>query len=609
MAQPTSLEDWRVSLVPNGERGASGRPGGPPAWLVQAYEDPAAFWAIAAPRLVAAAPGASRSAVFDWYDLFHEFGERHAEGARRAFVDYSPGTGYRAETYAVLAQKAKELAAEWRRCGVEPGCTVCVVLAPSPMYVASLLAAWHCGAVVSVVPPSGRSFVQRALQALRGDPDTGEIAEDAVVYCVVGADGQTWVEAQPGVVPLPWRGEGSRASGAVAHRYQAGEAAGRFFSPLTADWDNPVLVGAEQLTLGALRDGLLLLRLSPEEAVSAPGFCTVQFKPGLLLATLAAGAHWLELSDEELGDGAMLFDGTVSVLGISDRVRALLLAGKKLGSRIPKRWFRNIAEDDDIRAWTDAQQKLAQAGIRGMNYFANTAAGGSLFFSPWTLAPVAAGVWRSPGLPCELCEPNGTGMPSLSDAGMLSPVAKFTASRGLARELTVAAVGRSIVALTLDAEVWVMNLGSHWEGKVLPEQQMEQLLLDRFPRLARAAVVVPLPARRVASRARVALVVFAYPKQDERLDPAQVRQYLVAELGENWVPQRVEVYELNPKLLDSKKSTTEIDRASCAAQFLDGTLWSKARYGAVFTGLARLWSEVEPMSPDGGDAQADTEVT
>lgn len=609
MPQPTLLEDWRASLVRSGERVGGARPAGPPEWLAQAHEDPAAFWTAAAPCLVASAPGASRSAVFDWYDLFHEFAERHAEGTRRAFVDYSAGTGMRAESYVGLVQKAKALGAEWRRRGVEPGCTVCVVLAPSSMYLASLLAAWHCGAIVSVVPPNGPSFVQRALQALRGDPESGEIAEEAVVYCIVGADGQNWVQNQSGVVSLPWTGDSTRASGAAAYRYRAGEVAGRFFSPLTADWDNPVAVGAEQLYLGALRDGLLLLRLSPEDTVAAPGFCDVQFKPCLLFATLAAGAHWLELSEEELGRGEMLFDGTVGVLGISGPVRALLLGRGKLGSRTLGRWFRNIAEDDDIRAWIAAEQKLALAGVRGMNYFANTAAAGSLFFSPWTLAPAAAGVWRSPGLACELCEPNGTGMPSLSDAGVLSPLAKFTASRGLQRELSVAALGRSIVCQTLDADVWVTNLGSHWEGKVLPEQQMERLLLDRFPRFARAAVVVPLPARHLSSHARVVLAVFAYPRQHDRLDAAQVRRYLVAELGEKWVPQRVDVYELNPRLLDAKKSPSEIDRASCAAQYLDGTLWSKARCGEVFTSLARLWSEIDPMSAGGGDATAETEIT
>jgi hypothetical protein len=58
-----------------------------PAWLRDSYADPSALWQTAAPELIAAAPGVPRSAVFQWYNLFHELGARHAVGSRAAHQD------------------------------------------------------------------------------------------------------------------------------------------------------------------------------------------------------------------------------------------------------------------------------------------------------------------------------------------------------------------------------------------------------------------------------------------------------------------------------------------------------------------------------------------
>jgi hypothetical protein len=592
---------WRQELF-------EARPGQPrPTWLRDSLADPSAFWQLAAPELIAAAPGVPRSAVFQWYNLFHELGARHAVGSRAAHQDYSPGRGFRSETYAALAERALGLATAWRQRGVVPGSSVLLVQNVGAAYVACALAAFCCGATLSVLPPDGPSFVRRALRAVAAAaarapadpaapaaPPAAEAKPDGPpLFVVAGITARPWVEHEPGVELLDWESVPS-ARGAPSiepHRYEANEAAARLFSPLSPEWDTPVELSAEQLYLCALRDGLLLLGLEPGQGIAAPGFCEVQFKPGLLFAALAAGATWVELSLDELEGGRALFGGAVAVLGVSGPLRRLLMASQPPPAGRLTRWFRNLAEDNAVKAWSGFEGFMKESGALGMQWFGNSAAGGSLLFSAWTSEPSSAGVYRAPGLVCELSEPNGTGMPALADVGLVSPPAKPPAGKGV-HPLPASALGQLVIVDTEASDLWVTNLGSHRRGVVLPEGQIEQVLAESFVGAVRAAVLVVLPLAGESGGQRVALVVYARPASF--LSPSALREVLLAELGAERVPDQIEVFELNPKPLDAKKDASRVDRAACRAEYLSGMAWRKSRC-AVFGQLAALSAEVEAI--------------
>jgi hypothetical protein len=590
------LNDWFCDLVESTEHAASRAVSMPRCLSAVADEEghhqPDLFWTRCARALVARAAGSSRSAVLGWYCLFHELGERHVAAGSVAVVEYGTGTGFSNTSYAELVRSAGHLAESWLQSGLVAGDAVCIVLPMGVAFVRCLLATWYCGAVVSIVPPDGPEFVRRALLALRSDPKTHEPIEGARVYGVFGQDAEEWVRGQEGVEPLTWAIHTAAGSPSPApHRYAAEEPAARFFSPLYSDWDAPVYVSAEQLYLGALRDAFLF-RLVAGEGVAAPAACEVSLKPVLLFATLASGASWVELALEEVADGSALFEGRVQVLAISNELRARLRDLPRFRPGRVTRWLRNVAEDDDYGAWEALQKKLAEAGILGMNLFANAAAGGVILFSRWSALVLNQGTWLAPGLLCELTEANGTHMPTLSDVGMITPLESFEAPDGFAEGLSDAAMGRIVVARGASGHVWVTNLGSHWEGKVLPEVQIEELLHAEFTETARAAVLVVLPTRQSSSRERVQLVVFARPSATDPLSVEAVRDFLQKSLGANWVPKDVRVFEVNPKLVDPKKPNGEIDRPGCVGQYLSGTVWLKQRCGAVFRELARLSARV-----------------
>jgi hypothetical protein len=285
---------------------------------------------------------------------------------------------------------------------------------------------------------------------------------------------------------------------------------------------------------------------------------------------------------------------------VSGPLRRLLVSGKAPPAGRVTRWFRNLAEDSAVKAWAGFDGLMKTSGALGMRWFANSAAGGSLLFSAWTSEPSSASVYRTPGLACELSEPNGTGMPALADVGMLSPPAKAPAGKGV-HVLPPSALGQLVIVDTEASDLWVTNLGSHRRGVVLPEAQIEQVLQDEFRGAVRAAVLVVLPLAGESSGQRVALVVYARPQSF--LSPSDLRDVLLAELGAERVPDQIEVFELNPKPLDARKDASVVDRAACRTEYLSGMAWRKSRCG-VFQQLAALSAEVTAIRDHRQEARA-----
>jgi hypothetical protein len=172
-------------------------------------------------------------------------------------------------------------------------------------------------------------------------------------------------------------------------------------------------------------------------------------------------------------------------------------------------------------------------------------------------------------------------MPPLGDVAMLVPLKVPKPQPGIALGLPDAALGHLVLATTPSHDIWVMNLGRHRSATVLPERQIEELLAAAYPGLVRAAVLVVLPIHHQAARQRVALIVFVRPSDGAGALAASITDYLRSELGEERSPDRVEVFELNPRHHDPKAPQTEIDSAGCAGQYISGALWGKSRLSTV----------------------------
>ncbi|HKE15788.1 MAG TPA: AMP-binding protein [Kofleriaceae bacterium] len=584
----TDLEPLRRSLL-----AGDGCSFAAPAWLSDAASDPAGFWRALGPALVAAPAGSSRSTLFERYQLAHELGARHASGRAPALVTHDDSVGARASSYARVVETARALAGGWRARGARAGMVVALVAPPSPELVAGLLAAWQLGAVPAPIPVRGRTYLRDRLAALGPD-------------AVASSKGHAlWLEV-PAEQRLPVAATGNEPDPGAAHAYAPDEAALRVFSPLGDAPLQPFDVSAERLYLGAVRDGALFFGLGAGLGLAAPGACEAHVVPALLFACLATGAHYIAVGIEDAcRRPELVLGGQVHVLGVDARLRDAVLAADA-GGPGPARWFRNPAAAHEPAAWGRLAASRPFSRARGACYFPSPVAGGAITWSPWRRSPELNVALPAPGLPWQLVDPGRGGAPSTDGTGVLACSDPAAPPEALGRPLLGAlaggarAAGRATAGADAQAageSLWVATLGAHREGRRLPAEEIEALVMRSHAALVWACRLVD------DVRAGAALVVFARPDRVAPDLPARdalaraLAGTIEAELAPDLAPDRIDVYTLAPRAADEPDPLDPLDRDWCHGQHASGRLQGK-QVEPVFTALALLRQALEER--DGG---------
>jgi acyl-CoA synthetase (AMP-forming)/AMP-acid ligase II len=546
-------------LVNAGGKGQDGeRPFVPPAWLGESHRDPEAFWRTVGPVLLAGPGGSARSSLFDRYNLFHELGARHAGRRMLGYVEPAPGAGFVESSYASLVERAACLATAWKDRGVEPGATVALLAPLSAEAVVAWLAGFRCGAVVAPVPAFGRAFMRNRLEALKPD------------FVATGAGRAAWLRLDPETTLPLVADDDVRPDSAPAYAYASDEPAARFFSPLGRD---PLAVHeltAHQLLLGALRDGVLLLSLDAGDTVAAPGFCDTQEKPPLLLATLAAGACWLEVGLESAASEPDEMLGRATVVGVHDDLRDAWLTARPR-TRLA-RWFRNPAGPPAYEAWDRfAAQPFAERAL-GSNLFVNGAAGGAIACGAWRHNPGRNQILLAPGQPWRLASASLRSTDALGASGVLACAGET---------LPADAIGR-IVAVRAGGEyIWVTCLDAHRRAQRLPSAEICAAVTRAHSEVWRCALVdYAKDDGGLANGA--ALVVFLRPDR-EPLSARDVADTIAQEIGEQFQPDRTDFFDVPART--TKEGDLDLDW--CRSHYADGLLALKQRE-RLFRGLGRL---------------------
>lgn len=542
------LESLRRSLH------ASDAPFTAPAWLADAALDPAAFWRDAAPALVTAVAGSSRSSLFERYQLAHDLGARHAVDRRPGFLDHD-AAGFHATSYARLVAGARALAGLWRSRGVEAGACVAIAAPMSPELVTALLAAWHLGAVAAPLPLWGRTYLGDRLRAL--EPDFVAISRPRALWLDVSGH-------------LPTSAVDGEASAGLAHLYAPDEPALRVFSPLGDAPLAPFDVPAERLYLGALRDGALFFGLGAELTAAAPGFCDAQLGLPLLAACLATGACFAAFDlDEACRRPELVLDGRVHVLGIRPELRDAIVAADPAGSG-PLRWFRNPATAHDPDRWSRLAAARALSRSLGACYTASPVAGGAITWSAWRRSPALNTALPAPGLDWQLLDPGRGGAVCPDGNGILTSTAA-----------PVEAIGQPLLGRLAGEQLWVTSIGAHRDGQRLPGVEIEAVVATRPEVWTSALVEDP--------RIGGVLVVFARPDRIAADQPArdalagELAELVELELAPHLAPARIEVFTVAPRIADDGA----LDRDWCRGQHVSGRLAAKQRE-PLFGTLAAL---------------------
>ena len=559
-APPESPDPWRLDLeaIRAGLLGGKGGGSWMQGWLPATWASPDRFHEALFAYAQARSGGKLKSRPRASYDLYHDLVLAHAD-TRRTAIASREGGGWRELSYDSLHEATAGLMTAWQQGGAVPGDSVCVVAPVGVDYAVTVLTALRMGLVVSVLPPIGASFVRSRLEAI--DPD--HVAAPESVRGILGARGKQALPVQGGA-----RGPASQSSAG----HSPDDVAMQVPPLMRAAAGPPFELTASRLHEALVRDAVLVYALEPTDIMAAPGVDPLSFQPQTLLATLLAGATWLEVPDREAQSDPRLLE-RATVLGVSPGLREVLLQRGIEPARGTKTWFHALTDVLDPR-WDELSRLFATRKVRGLRVLSTTGTGGVALFGVRSPEALGLGVWPAPGERWQLSQIAGGLLPALTETGT------YTIFR--AEEEEDESFGRILLCKLDEAYVYGGSLDPGPRAQAYPADEIEALAV-RHPGVRHAAALLT-PGRWVNESLTV-LLLFVEPGGDRAAWPdlvRTVRATIGEEAGEARVPSRVDVFPLRPRVRDGR-----LDRAWCRSEYLSGSLTRKARSELAKT-LAQL---------------------
>jgi hypothetical protein len=535
-------------------RGLASAEAGVPGWLEQSWQHPEPFHRALHAYVGASSPKPLKGRPFEGQDFYHDVVVRHLGHRREALVFHEPGLGWRGLTYEELHARSSALLPTWEAAGVQAGQTVTLVLPVCEELAVALLTALRLGLVLSVLPPRGATFLRHRLEALAPD----HVVSHPRYTPLLGELGQQLLSLRPS--------EDASEPTFRSHTYEPGAPIARLFSPLSPTPELPVEVLAGPFFLGLLRDAVLVLALWTSDRVALPGYDLVQFQPYALLMTWLAGACFLEVDEQGLTDAQAQERLAPTVVGTTPTLRERVLEGQ-VRTDDWRLWLRNPAEPYDWERWDVFTEHLASnKRCRGMNWLANAAFCGSLFFTSLQVRPTHLAILPAPGLPWQLADLLGGGQPSHAESGL------YALTGDGADEATF---GRFLLSHTREGYFFAGSTRLGANGQTYPVAEVVEVVAAH-PDVKGTSVVIT-PASQQLNRTVVTLLVFVDPAWEpssmaRELRPA-LERLIDLELGARYRPHAVCFYPLLPR----RKEDGAVDHDWCRWQFLSGTLDRKGK--------------------------------
>lgn len=525
-------------------------------WLVASWEESQPFCQLLATAHQKAQPP-TKSQLSSGIDFYYDAVARHAAATRDrpALRYFDNQRGWQSITYGELHTQSNRLVERWQKRGVAPGKPLCVIGDIGPQWLLSVLCALRLGATLAILPSSAIEFSLRRIDALK----PAHIACEPVMAALLRSRLDKAL-AQNLLLEEPLAG--IHHSGSCT--YPPDEAALLLCSavrPLA----KPVKVTAEQLLSGLLRDALLL-GIRAGDTIAYPFCSLLQHQPTLLLCTLLAGATYVCAPAEEiLRNPRILGQTPIRILGVTDRLRDLLLKCPPGMMTETKLWFRNPEEPQQHAAWDRFLQLAPFQTIPHLNMIFDAAAGGSVLFSERTTKRAHGGVLPSPGVPFSLKLTTPGGAKSLSGAGVFAPETQKP--------------GYILLARTPDAYLYAGTLRPRRSGRIVAAADM--IALCKVSSLIEDAAVVCIPATEHPGRWLFVLLLFCggMNAPEVRADQMgmmreEIQKRIQSGLGVEHLPDQILILPISPRR--DKGPTAEVNYDWVQSQFASGLLQNKA---------------------------------
>jgi len=526
------------------------------AWLDDSCHSPEKFW-YALKRTNDSffnIPG--KSTPYKAYDFYHDIVARNQKNQNPALRWYDPVQGWRDLSYSGLGALASQKAGVWRQSGAAPGKTVCIILPIGPELLVSLMAAFKIGLCISFLPPLGRKFLNRRLENLAPD----YIATDKLYLPLIAA----WQE----IVLSPGKANPATASNSEkSHSYASGSVLGHYFDPASPLPHLPVELTSDSIYMNPLRDGLIALGLRPGQSLAAPGIHFLEAQPALILAVLLNGATFFHIEPQfVMKQPELIGDHPIDCMGLDKSLRDFLLRHPVSLTDKCSCLFRNPAETYDLEPWQQLIKKLDLGNARFMNLKWDAAIGGCSLFSTKIKGQFHLRVLPSAGVPWALTDISGNGMQLYENFGILS--VEPIGSTGGELQLTAN-------ILTTDREEWLYT-GSSARGRNGRYYPIDEVLdAVREIHLGTLCSIVEMPALQNPGSHTYTLLIFIGGRLDISANEitSQVRETLQFEMGAEFIPHKILIFPLYPRLNEDRL----VNHGWCHAQFISGSLFKKSK--------------------------------
>jgi hypothetical protein len=532
------------------------------SWLATTWRDPARFRRSLYRAAAVRGSETIKSRPELGLDLYADCIASHLGHQRPALTIVQEGRGPQEISYETLHARSAALASLWVKSGVKAGDSLALLAPVGLDYAVALLAALRLGLCVTPIPPLGAGYARRRLLLTAAD----HVAASARLAHMLPA------ESAPA---LPLTATGPDSVRAASHAYAPTDCVLRLLSPF-GPCDALTELDSVTLHEALLRDGLLVMALTTADRVAAPGWDVLQLQPLLLLTTWLAGATWVECTAADFAAQSL----GISVLGVDHRLREQIRARGDDSCRGVKSWFRSLSDRIDHDKWLSFGELLGARGIAHFSLLYNAASGGAQLFSPRTTRELIGRMWPAPGRAFIISQVGSDLLPALDATGVYTPLRDAEADLSLVR----------LVIAKLD-HGWTsggsIDIGP--EARTMPAREIAACA-ERDPRVGAASLVVL--AGRWPNEAHVLLLVFvSEPDAVSGELAADLRALIAHELGEQHVPERIEISPLHPRRDDGG-----IRADWCASQYQSGMLGRKARV-PMFLTLSRLaWIFQPPTS-------------
>lgn len=534
-------------------------------WLVRSQEAPGAFFSGLHAVLGQILRPGPKSSPTQGYDLYHDLVARHCGRGREALWVHDPreheSGAWTKVSFDALHDRCRRRASAWAARGVKPGSIVCTIAHAGEDAFVSLLAGLRLGACISLLEPSGPDFVARRLEALGAEFVVGD---DRIIHTWLGGP-----ESLDTIVLDDAQVEGTADTG--SHTYAPEQVAALLFSPLRGSPETPVVLGAEQLFRGALRDGAVVLGLRPGDRAAAPGFDLMQHQPALLFASLIVSACWVEVSAASAqANPELLRSLQLRSVGLGASLRRSL---SEDGGKRP-RWdhvFKNPEEPADLQEWREFVEALELDDVQTSNILIEAASGGALLCSPrrpgkHSLAH-ALELCPAAGRAFMLQDFSGSGQASVGEAGVFRVLAGVEQPGD---EGEPSGPEHIVLARRRGAEyLYGGSVEPRRSGRVYPTTELLACLSD-CP-FAKGLSVVALPAGGSTLAYRFVLVAYvghetiASFEAMKRARVEEIERVILTRLGQEFLPDRIELFRGFARLRDGA-----VDHAWCTVQYLSG---------------------------------------